>query len=171
MLYVYFIKDALSVVSSQKIFPLKTAITRFYDCTTRPVTEAESVILMSNSSFLPQLTVILHTKFHDLYGSPFLITAVGGNGKGTFKFCYGFKYRRDWIDYGWLFNHEVRTVDTSASLGSYGVEDNSRITVVHVPCTDTNSTVSKVLSDFLLDQCPPNVLPAIAEKFQIVSNL
>ncbi|EJW86098.1 ubiquitin family protein [Wuchereria bancrofti] len=53
-----------------------------------------------------------------------------------------------------------------ASLGSYGIEDSSRINVVYVPSTDMNSTVSKVLSSFLFDQCPPNVLPAIAERYQ-----
>lgn len=34
-----------------------------------------------------------------------------------------------------------------------------------------NSTISKVLSTFLFDQCSPNILPAIAERYQIVSNL
>ncbi|VDO14949.1 unnamed protein product [Brugia timori] len=53
-----------------------------------------------------------------------------------------------------------------ASLGSYGIEDSSRINVVYVPSTDMNSTVPKVLSSFLFDHCPPNVLPTITERYQ-----
>ncbi|EFO20364.2 poly ubiquitin [Loa loa] len=61
--------------------------------------------------------------------------------------------------------------NTEASLGSYGIKDSSRISVIHVPSIDTNSIVSKVLSSFLLDRCPANNLSAIAERYQIVSNL
>ncbi|VDP11281.1 unnamed protein product [Onchocerca flexuosa] len=57
--------------------------------------------------------------------------------------------------------------NTEASLGSYGIEDSSRINVIYVPSIDMNPTVSKVLSNFLYDQYPPNMLPVIAERYQV----
>lgn len=61
-------------------------------------------------------------------------------------------------------------IDIEASLESYGIEDSNRINVVNVPSNDTNPIVSKALTSFLFDRCPANVLPAIAEKYHIVSN-
>lgn len=68
-----------------------------------------------------------------------------------------------------ILETRARFTDANASLQTYGIEGDSKINIVYTPTVDMNSTVPKALSSILHNQLPPNVLPQIAEQYQIVS--